>query len=75
MTSSANRRANSRQKILNELERIKSSKVELFFASDIGKRCNLTPTSAGMMMREYVGENGLIKHPGYNGGYCFIEPG
>jgi len=72
MTSSA-KRASSRRKILNELDRLKSSKVALFFASDIGKRCNLTPTATGMMLREYVGENGLIKNPGYGGGYCFIE--
>jgi hypothetical protein len=26
-----------------------------------------------MILREYIGENGLIKNPGYNGGYCFIE--
>ena len=78
MTSGANRRnrrAGSRRKILNELERLKSSGVKLFFASEIGKKCNLTPTATGMILREYIGENGLIKNPGYNGGYCFIEPG
>jgi hypothetical protein len=73
MTSGANRRARSHHKILNELERLKSSGVKLFFASDIGKRCNLTSTATGMILREYIGENGLIKNPGYNGGYCFIE--
>ena len=73
MTSSA-KRASSRRKILNEIERLKSSGVKLFFASDIGKKCNLTPTSAGMMLREYIGENGLFKNHGYEGGYCFIEP-